>query len=653
MLGLITQPPVDLRDSTVPLRVQHVRCSAKVLNICQIFSIMDMEPLRTFFPNLSHRAPRVVLYLLCAALCLISDPLVGKIFFAVYVALLLGSCFFCRAGRSLLFGAMLPLSGIMGAGVGLSCFFIYLAMVSRVGKRAAPLPFAQFLTLAFASCLGAAAAAGGPGWGSSAWFSAVVMALRWSSVAFCVRDLPSEEYSSILKGILLSMLLVLVLLIGQGVGLFPHAMIGGSAFWESLRRESATFSDPNAAGVFLVVAAPLLVGLLRQRRGPMAKAISWVFAGLLLAGGSFTGSRSFFFGIAIWLLVELYRLRPWFALLPVLCGCIVLIALPVVSPGVITHLGLPSGLERALNTVTSSSVASGPRNDSLFSRAAFLRIDYAVWRDAPFLGVGLERFREYVPPYAELLGIGTGTWSDNPNSFYAQILVEFGVLGGLVFLLCLVGLRRRGDEDSFSAPARVSALILIVLFVFGPHLAFDEVAILCGVVMTRVVRMDDDSGTGSALTWVLAVPLAVAVFVRGYQMPHGEYAWERDSQGVFRWSAAQGRLWLECSRDGVAEIEVRFAAPLAQSIYLQGANERRVVRGLPGQAARVRLPCSTGNSVACPDTDRLEMSFVVTPSWIPAQSSGGGDNRELGVQFRYHNLSSNIRSLGGVCVIAQ
>ncbi len=34
MLGATTQPPVELRDSTVFLRVKQVGCRAKVLNGC-------------------------------------------------------------------------------------------------------------------------------------------------------------------------------------------------------------------------------------------------------------------------------------------------------------------------------------------------------------------------------------------------------------------------------------------------------------------------------------------------------------------------------------------------------------------------------------------------------------------------------------------
>lgn len=417
--------------------------------------------------------------------------------------------------------------------------------------------------------------------------------------------------------------LVLVALVAGGtavlqrLGLLPHLR---GPLWEEWGRAQSTFTDPSAAGV----AAALLLApcLARAASGPVLLRLGAGAgaAGLLVLLAD-AGSRGGFIGALVSSLV----LVLWAATR----------ALAGQRPGMRRRVALSAGTLSILVALAFGAALAWPAGKG--SRSALLsRISesfeakeasslgeperlllyeaaLALAREHPVTGRGLGSFRAELPDAAhDLLG-RTATFTDHPPSLYLGVLAETGLAGTAVFVLLLAGLvpalggalsfRGERSEVSLRSAGAASAVVgILVIFLFGSHLVYAEIAALLGLLTARLPA-PPEGRSARVLGHVLPVVVAGAsVLLVGGALARGVETWgagaafehaptaglwaeEREPDGrPFRWTARGAALRVEAPAGrSVLHLPARNArpdgAPIEVAVYWNDA--RRGVVELP------------------------------------------------------------------------
>ncbi len=434
--------------------------------------------------------------------------------------------------------------------------------------------------------------------------------------------------SIFLHGLMWSLTLACLLFFLQLTGLvvFPNQ----NSFWSGTQRWSASFSDPNAFGIFFALSLPLLLTHASSILMRVVLGLSFIFV------GSLSGSRSFVLGIAIAALAWLwFRKRSWFYATLVIALCVLvginLFALQAPEMFVSWVNSLPRGIERAMYTVVADSALQ-----ALHSRSLFFAYGLHAWLDNPALGVGLGGFRGVVPIYAQHLGEAFG-WTDNANSFYLGILAELGLLGGLLFLWSARNFARRFSVRADAFAPRVMLLTLAVLLVIGPHLQFDEVLLLSAFGLGSLFALREQETRDTRGSFVPLICAMAVVLVGASSKVYGMYAWAMDSQGNYtRWSRAQSRFSLPCE-NAAARLYLRSTYKRAVTVELRHAAGSESFMLRPLQVEAISLQCPPG-------ARRLPIRLRSNPAWS-ARLQGSGDSRVFGVQVIFGPKISNRRAL--------
>lgn len=404
---------------------------------------------------------------------------------------------------------------------------------------------------------------------------------------------------------LLDASLVVVALVGGGTailqkaGVLPHFR---APHWEQWGRAQATFTDPSAAGVAAALLLVPCLALVAAGPLPLRVAAGGGAAGLIVLLAD-AGSRAGFIGALVSFLV----LVLW-AVTRALAGS---------RPGVRRRVALSIGtlsilVALAFGAALAWPTANGSRS-ALVSRIAesFGRKEahalgeperlllyqgaLALAREHPVTGRGLGSFRVLFPDAAhDLLG-RTVAFTDHPPSLYLGILAECGLAGAVVFALFLVGLvpalsgalsfRAGRTEESLRAAAAASAVFgTLVIFLFGSHLVYAEIAALVGLLTARLPAPPDGRISrvlGHFLPVVVAgasVLLAGGALARAVEtwgadaaFAHGPtaglWAVEREPDGRrFRWTAAAAALRVEAPRGALLRLPVRNARPDGETV---------------------------------------------------------------------------------------
>ena len=244
-------------------------------------------------------------------------------------------------------------------------------------------------------------------------------------------------------------------------------------------------------------------------------------------------------------------------------------------------------------------------------RALLYEAGWSIFRKRPVAGIGLGGFRAEFPNEAAALGHPV-RWTDNPPSLYLGTLVESGLAGGLILLLLLLAVARGAGSALFMvetstatalpAVGAASALIgLLVVFLFGSHLIYPEIATLVGILTARLpIRPGGRTARlfSSALPVTLAGVLALLL---------GNVAWAawttRSPDAAFRWAPTAGLWGPEREPDGR-----RFRWTSAAAAWL--------VPGTPGTERTLSLPVRNARPDGQPVA--LDVSWNGRPS--PAAS---------------------------------
>jgi len=438
-----------------------------------------------------------------------------------------------------------------------------------------------------------------------------------------------KERSRFCDGLYLGVLVSTLLCLIQIFGLLPEIFPNQNSFWSFLRRPVGTFSDPNAFGVFALLCLPFFL-IYSKNRSQNFKLTAYLLCSVWLVLGALSGSRSFVAGVALYLLIYLYQIKRtgFYALIFSMLGLILALNLsPALNQLLSAHA--PLGLERVLNTLSSSHMA-----DELNSRFVFIRAGIQIFYDNWILGVGFGNFRSVFPDYAKLLKLGTGTWSDNPNNFYLGVLAELGVLGFLALLVLIVNLRWQSQSTLLE---RLPILSMLFLLFLGPHLEFTEVSLIFALLMSFCLNPRDLDFSPAAQLFSSAVFTSI-VALKVFYSPSGMFGIERTQSGeLFRWSTQRFRVLLPCDSNGQAELKYRILkidSPI--QIFFSNPIFGEVTRELakPGSFS-AHFSCLAQNqyfkTLTAPQNILVRVSM--NHGWLPKNSGLPADPRPLGVQI--------------------
>ena len=443
----------------------------------------------------------------------------------------------------------------------------------------------------------------------------------------------------------------------QKVGLLPHLR---AAHWETWGRAQSTFTDPSAAGV----AAALLLApcLARAASGgwPRRVLAGAGAAGLLVLLAD-AGSRGGFIGALVSVLV----LVLWAATH----------ALAGRKPGVRRRVALSAGTFSILVALAFGAALAWPTGQrgrsALLARIAepFARKEaptlgeperlllyrgaLALAREHPIAGTGVGSFRARFPDVAhDLLGRDV-SFTDHPPSLYLGVLAETGLAGAAVFVLLLAGLlpslggalsfRGERSEASLRAAGTASALVgILVIFLFGSHLVYAEIAALVGLLTSRLPAPPEGRSARVLGHFLPVVVAGASVLLLGGAVARGIETWdaatafehapaaglwteEREPDGrPFRWTTRSAAFRVEApdGRPSTFRIPVRNARPDGQPVPLAvfwNDAPRGVVELPHGGWKELRL------DVRGPGVARLVAGRTLLPAFR-------ADRRQLGVE---------------------
>lgn len=535
------------------------------------------------------------------------------------------------------FGILTPLLPSLGPGILLLAGFLYLSLRARWLTHNRPLWAWPFLALLAT-------------WVAVEFYwepqpaAALLSACRYALVGmlfalFSTEESEREKYLHGLEiGAAVAAVITALLLLGDMMPVLPNR----NDLWKTLGREPGTFSDPNAFGIFIVLLLPLLWGRARGARG-MRRAFLILLCAAWIVLGCFSGSRTLGLGLALYALFVFWRMSRKIFVCVLLVSIGLLAALNVIvlsDPTIVErHAGwIPETAERILET---SIFTNAP--EAFFSRIAFWKIGIALWSDHFLYGVGLQQFSEYVVQYSARLGIPIGLWTDNANNFYIGILAELGVVGALALLLSLAQLR---FKEVTSAPVGCAIGVLMILLLVGPHIDFDEVAVLVAVLMSINFETKEAPTRGTLLLPAVLVLLALAVVAKSFALQHGLYAWELEGQKYYRWTWKRAQFILECSKRGNVNFEIRALnpdiamAPVAVTLRVPQTTHSLTQTLTDAEYQRIELRCPTLHGTS-PSEGTLRVQLSVSRTWSPSAFGMGADRRDLGVQL--HVAPSKLR----------
>lgn len=418
------------------------------------------------------------------------------------------------------------------------------------------------------------------------------------------------------RGIYLGLFISALVGIAEILGLFSQALPHRGSFWQGQQRYASLFSDPNACGVFLAISLPFLAA---RRGGSLLLKIALILTLFIL--GLFTGSRSFALALVVMAGITLWTVskRGLLALLTIVAAAVLVASL---YPALM--LGFPSLVQRVWQSLSIPYM-----QEAFFSRTAFAQLALSMWLDNPLFGVGADAFRQHVHPYAELLKLPLGLWSDNSNNFYLGVLAETGIFGAVAWLLLLLQLRWRQEAPFWS---KLSVISIAVLLFTGPHFVFSEVALFSAFVIGSACSISPIRSNFSQ-----RIALALCLFGAGIWYSErgvfGLYDPEQADESIVRWTDSGAITSLVC-RSNFVLLGLRATNPDIASSPVKVK--------ISGDTAQVNLVLANSLeeqiSFACaPGVKEMRLRISVDHTWQPIDYALGNDSRRLGVQIAQHN----------------
>ncbi len=457
--------------------------------------------------------------------------------------------------------------------------------------------------------------------------------------------------------------LVLAALTAGGVALAQK--VGALPLWRSVRwtewsRVQSTFTDPSAAGVAAALLLAPLLALTATGRFPLrlaAAAGSVLLVGVVTDAGSRAGLVEMLTAAGLFVLWALFRLaageRPGVrrGVVRVIGGISLLVALAFAVSLSFPQRGgvrspLMARLEGSFSRIpTPSETASGRM--ILYEAAA------TTFRKHPVVGTGLGSFLYDFPNVAAKSLERPVRATDYPPSYYLGVLAEMGLAGAALLALLLIGIIRGiaaafafHEADTATALRKAGAAAalcgLLVVFLFGSHMVYAEIAALAGILSARL-QIPPEGRTQRLLVALVPVVLAGAVvlllgsiFNRGfrtlgpaqafaYEPTAGLFPVEREPDGrPFRWttSSAAMPIAIPWGGGGVVSLPIRNARPDHALVLVDVLWDDRL-RG------RVAIPFGGWHRLEVPAVSSGVLRLVPSSTFRPLS---GTDRRKLGFE---------------------
>lgn len=450
-----------------------------------------------------------------------------------------------------------------------------------------------------------------------------------------------DLFRGVRRGLGIGVACAALVTIAQFFDLLTGVVPNQSSFWSGINRLSGSFSDPNAQGIFLAVAPFLIFG------GMQGRARGWWLIGvlsvLMTCAGLLSGSRSFVLALILALLAGVWMVSRRLLFLSLLAGGIFVAGvslLDLYAPWFEQWLSsslMPEGGRRVLMTCSLSRVS-----ESFSSRSVFFVLGRELFDHFPLFGVGVDRFRFYVPALVERLGLNISGWVDNSNNFYLGLLTELGLLGTFLFVLTVRGRTLSRERETLCL---VGLFVLASVLVTGPHLDFPEVLFLSAGLVAASTR---PRAIRVMHTATFACVGLVIGFVGVFTREQGGYLWE-SRQGHFeQWLSPAAVVSVACSCEGMAELALESsyvpkASPLVVSVSASNGDVRQL-HFTASEAQQVTFRCRKTEPLAHdhhPGT--ITLSITTAPGWSPARAWPGktSDMRTLGIKMR-HRRSEDL-----------
>lgn len=263
--------------------------------------------------------------------------------------------------------------------------------------------------------------------------------------------------------------------------LYSQAWLDKEMFEDIKMRVYSTFENPNVYGEYLILAIPIIVGLLWTEKG-IFKKLFWLGSlGVTMLALALTFSRGCWLGIilAIGLLAIMIDRRF------ILLGIVALLFLPFVLP----------------ESIINRFLSIGNMGDSSTSYRVYIWMGtLAMLADYWFSGIGLgiTSFNTIYPIYSY-----NNISAPHSHNLYLQLVVEFGIVGLIVFLGMLynfykemiISICKKRNILTSSLIAGVSGFMLQSMF---DHTWYNYRVVLIfwiiiafGLVSTKVSKSDE------------------------------------------------------------------------------------------------------------------------------------------------------------------
>jgi O-antigen ligase len=466
--------------------------------------------------------------------------------------------------------------------------------------------------------------------------------------------------------------------------------LGNLPHFINLGRINATFSDPNALGVFLALVLPVLFGFALGVRRKPEKAGLFVLCALGLTTLAYSGSRTGFLGLALALLTAGYltlrerntRKSRWALIVTIFFGAVFFGGLFLSPPRKIASFGdqdaiLPRRIAQVFVTVRDEGLLTMLNRERL--RA--WRESLTVIGEHPVAGIGLGTYWIEIPTF---LGFNPGDpgYRDNASNKYLQVWAETGFLGLAFFgaILALIAVEAlRGNRHhraggatplapSLRRYAAGSVLAMVFIYITGPHDAFPEIQIifwlLIGLIHAKgspplssisAVERDGGNKTPARRTWIwrgtawLIAALIVLIQARSgwvclspsspgredrWMLASGFYPWQYAPNGErYRWTREESSVEMKLpdSASGLSTWLMiahpdTARRPVEVRVYVNDVCEAVEVFSAPNERRDLALRVGAGES------RRVVARFVVSRVYVPARHDPGNlDRRRLGV----------------------
>lgn len=263
--------------------------------------------------------------------------------------------------------------------------------------------------------------------------------------------------------------------------LYSQAWLDKEMFEDIKMRVYSTFENPNVYGEYLILAIPIIVGLLWTEKG-IFKKLFWLGSlGVTMLALALTFSRGCWLGIilAIGLLAIMIDRRF------ILLGIVALLFLPFVLP----------------ESIINRFLSIGNMGDSSTSYRVYIWLGtLAMLADYWFSGIGLgiTSFNTIYPIYSY-----NNISAPHSHNLYLQLVVEFGIVGLIIFLGMLynfyketiISICKKKNILTSSLIAGVSGFMLQSMF---DHTWYNYRVVLIfwiiiafGLVSTKVSKSDE------------------------------------------------------------------------------------------------------------------------------------------------------------------